>query len=163
LTTKSSWAIVANDNPRLKNDSMEFSVKGVKSYRNRHGKRYRYHRKTGKRITSPLGSLEFFAELAVCNDTGSAVPPKPLRGSLGALTTQYRASPEFLTLQPRTRADYQRVFDYLRPLETDLLVDITPGYVAAVRDAAFKRRNGISPTTSKQCYPCSSLGRCRAA
>jgi integrase len=132
--------MLTSGNHRLKNGSMEFSVEGVKAYRNRHGKWYYYHRKTGKRIKSRPGSPEFFAELAARNSTASAVPPRPLPGTLAALIADYRASAEFITLEPRTRADYQKVFDYLRPLETDLLVAVTPGYVAAVRDAAFKRK-----------------------
>jgi hypothetical protein len=49
---------------------------------------------------------KFFAELAARNSTASAVPPKPLPGTLGALIVDYRASAEFITLEPRTRADY---------------------------------------------------------
>jgi integrase len=62
---------------------------------------------------------------------------------LGALVGAYRRSPEFLELADRTRSDYQKIFDYLKPLEGDLLAHITSAYVIEVRDAAFcahKRR-----------------------
>ncbi len=55
----------------------------------------------------------------------------------------YRRSPEFAQLAPRTQADYQKVFDYLRPIELDPLIAITPSFVIEARDAAFaahKRR-----------------------
>ena len=34
--------------------------------------------------------------------------------------------------------DYQKVFDYLKPLEGDVLVSMTPAYVLELRDAAFE-------------------------
>ena len=50
----------------------------------------------------------------------------------------YRRSPEFLELADRTRRDYQKVFDYLKPLDCDPLVSITSAYVIEIRDAAFQ-------------------------
>src|SRR5262249_29118966 len=71
----------------------------------------------------------------------SGVPPAPAPqpGTLGALIAAYRASPEFELLAPRTRADYQKVFDYVKPLAGDPLLKITPNYVRDVRDAAFRK------------------------
>lgn len=40
----------------------------------------------------------------------------------------------------RTRADYQKIFDYLKPLDGDLLVNIDQAYTLSVRDAAFAGR-----------------------
>ena len=42
---------------------MEMGVKRIKYYRNRHGKWYAYHRKTGRRMKSEPGSVAFLAEL----------------------------------------------------------------------------------------------------
>jgi integrase len=113
---------------------MEIRVRGVKVYRSR-GKLYAYHRKTAKPIRAPIGSAAFLAEVERLD---GQVPPEPKAGTLGALIAAYRRSPEFLELAPRTRADYQKVFDYLQPLGGDPLVNITSAYVIEVRDAAFQ-------------------------
>jgi integrase len=66
-------------------------------------------------------------------------PPPPRPGTLGGLISAYRGSPEFLELAPRTRSDYQKVFDYLKPLDLDPLMDITSASVIEIRDAAFAK------------------------
>jgi len=115
---------------------VEIKVRGVKLYRSR-GKMYAYHRKSGVRLRAPFGSAEFLAEVERLNGKKPAAP-KP--GTLGALIVAYRRSPEFLAvLAERTRRDYQKVFDYLKPLEGDALVTMTPAYVLEVRDAAFEK------------------------
>src|SRR5689334_10905651 len=119
---------------------MDIRVQGVKAYRNRHGKWYAYHRRTGKRVKAPIGSAAFLAEVAELDHQKPEPEPRPLPGTWGALIAEYKASSEFTTLQPRTRADYQKVFDYLKPLDADRLVDVTPGYVAKVRDAALRAK-----------------------
>jgi integrase len=117
---------------------MEIRVRGVKLYRSR-GKIYAYHRATRQRLKAPLGSLAFLAEIERLNNiVGPEPPPRP--GTLGAVIGAYRASPEFRELAPRTRADYQKVFDYLKPLDEDLLVNIDQAYTLSVRDAAFAGR-----------------------
>lgn len=118
---------------------VEIKVGGVKLYRSR-GKLYAYHRRTGTRIRAEFGTAAFLAEVERLN---GSVPANPRAGTLGALIVAYRRSPEFLELAPRTRADYQKVFDYLKPLDGDALITITSAYVIEARDAAFaahKRR-----------------------
>ena len=69
----------------------------------------------GRPRKAPLGSAEFFAECArIAELTKMAGPPKP--GTLGLLIAEYRASQSFLDLAVRTRADYQRCLDYLKPI-----------------------------------------------
>lgn len=119
---------------------MEFTVPGVKLYSSR-GKQYAYHRATGKRIRAPVGSAAFLAEVERLN--AGIVKAAPRKGTMGALIEAYRASPEFTELAPRSRRDYQAVFDYLQPLEGDLLSQINSATVIDIRDAAFaahKRR-----------------------
>lgn len=119
---------------------MEFKVPGVKLYRSR-GSVYAYHRKTGKRLRAAPGTAAFLAEIERLNAGIVKAEPKP--GTLGALIEAYRRSPEFAELAPRTRSDYQKIFDYLQPLDADLLADINSAYVIEARDAAFaahKRR-----------------------
>lgn len=111
-------------------------MRGVRVYRSR-GKLYTYHRATGKRIRAPFGSAAFVAEIERLNAASDAEPTaKP--GSLGHLIAAYRASPEFSSLAPRTRADYQRIFDYLRPLAADALANLTSADIIEIRDAAFE-------------------------
>ena len=119
---------------------MEIPIEGVKSYRSRHGKWYVYHRKTGCRVTAKPGSPEFFAELARLDAVVEASVPKALPGTLGLLIRDYKRSPEYTELAPRTREDYAKVFDYLRPLDGQTLVAMNPGFIVEVRDAAFKKR-----------------------
>ena len=114
---------------------MEIRVHGIKLYRSR-GKVYAYHRATGKRLRAEPGTAAFLAEVERLNAAVQSV--KPRAGTLGALFAAYRASPEFTELAPRTRSDYQKVFDYLKPLDGDLLADVTPNVVLSIRDAAFK-------------------------
>lgn len=114
-------------------------LKGLKRFRDRHGKLRCYHRKTGTPITSEIGSPEFFAELARLDaKAGRASLSKP--GTLGDLIGQYRASARFQELQPRTRADYEAVFEFLRPLSSTTLHRWDGAAVVRVRDKADAAR-----------------------
>jgi len=113
---------------------VEIRVPGVKVYKSR-GKLYAYHRKTGERIRAPFGTAAFLAEIEHLDKTQ---PPDPTPGTLGALIHAYRRSPEFLELAERTRRDYQKVFDYLRPLDSDPVLMMTAVQVIEIRDAAFQ-------------------------
>jgi hypothetical protein len=53
---------------------------------------------------------------------------------LGLLIAEYRASQSFLDLAARTRADYQRCLDYLRPISDTPLVRFDRGLVVRIRD-----------------------------
>jgi hypothetical protein len=57
-------------------------------------------------------------------------------GTLGRLLHDYRASPFFLDLAPRTQADYQRVFDWLRPIADTPLKHWNRALVVKIRDKA---------------------------
>src|SRR4051812_37608160 len=113
-------------------------VTGFKIFESRHRtKWYCYHRASGIPIDldkAPLGSAEFFAECARIAALNTAAPPKP--GTLGKLVAEYRASDAFLGLAERTRADYQRVFDYLKPIGDTALVRFNRPLVVRIRDKA---------------------------
>ena len=66
----------------------------------------------------------------------------PLTGDQGRLLKPRTRPPAAERDCRRTRKDYQDVFDYLQPLESDLLADIKGTWVAAGRDAAFKAKMG---------------------
>jgi hypothetical protein len=113
-------------------------VRGVKRFRDRHGKWRCYHRKTGLPMKAEFGSGGFFEELARLDGLArQAAKPKP--GTLGMLVTEYRTSPEFNSLASRTRTDYQRVLEYLRPIADTPLIRFDRGLVVRIRDKANQR------------------------
>jgi hypothetical protein len=113
-------------------------VKGIKRFRDRHGKWRCYHRKTGLPVKADFGTGEFFAELARLEDLAVHVgDPRP--GSLGMLIVEYRGSAAFSGLAPRTRADYQRVFDYLKPIADTPLPKFDRTLIVRIRDKASTR------------------------
>ncbi|MGZ5874033.1 MAG: tyrosine-type recombinase/integrase [Bradyrhizobium sp.] len=112
-------------------------VKGFKFFKSRHGKLYCYHRATGARIDldkCPAGSAEFLAECARIAAISAATTPKP--GTLGLLIAAYRGHAAFLDLAPRTRSDYQSVFDYLKPIADTPLVKFDKPLIVRIRDKA---------------------------
>jgi hypothetical protein len=113
-------------------------VKGFQVFADRHGKMRCYHRATRTAVDltkAPIGSPEFFAECArIAELTKISGPPKP--GTLGLLITEYRASASFLDLASRTRADYQRCLDYLKPIGETALVLFDRALVVRIRDKA---------------------------
>jgi hypothetical protein len=119
-------------------------VKGFKIYLDCRKKMRCYHRKTHTPIDlnkAPIGSAEFFAECAKI--AAKAGKEKP--GTLGLLIHDYRASPVFQDLSPRTRADYQGLFEYLRPIADTALVSFDRPLVVRIRDKAAStlgRRRG---------------------
>src|SRR5258708_5524924 len=116
-------------------------VKGFQIFEDRHGKWRCYHRKTGTKIDlskAPLGSAEFFAECARLVEFAKSTTPKP--GTLGLLIAAYRAHTAFQDLAPRTQSDYQRVFDYLKPIADTSLMRFDRPLVVRIRDKAAEKK-----------------------
>jgi integrase len=114
-------------------------VKGFHIFKDRHGRLRCYHRKTRAPVDldkAPLGSAEFLAECAKIAALAEAKAGKEKPGTLGLLICDYRKSPVFQDLAPRTRADYQTHFDYLRPIADTALVRFDRPLVVRVRDKA---------------------------
>jgi integrase len=114
-------------------------VKGFKIFKDRHGRERCYHRKTGEKIDltkAPKGSAEFLAECARISALATVTTPKP--GTLGLLIEAYRGHAAFLDLAPRTRSDYQAVFNYLKPIADTPLVKFDKPLVVRIRDKAAK-------------------------
>lgn len=113
-------------------------VKGFKIFSDRLGKTRCYHRASGTAVDlakHPLGSLEFFAECERIRALGEkGEGPKP--GTLGLLIERYRAHRKFLDRKPRTKADYQRCFDYLHPIRDTPLTRFTTPLVVKITDKA---------------------------
>jgi integrase len=114
-------------------------VRGVNKVRAK-GRIYYYHRASGVRLRSEFGTPAFFLEL----DRLNAAPPAPNAqnkpGTWGALVAAYRCSPEFARLADRTRSDYQKVLDYLAPIDAMPLPQLDGPAVIAIRDRAFRQK-----------------------
>src|SRR5574340_1269837 len=125
---------------------MILRINGVKAVRAK-GKTYYYHRRTTARLPGQPGSEEFMRALARLDAEGAA-PAAPDADTLGALMEAYRASAEYAALAPRTRDDYQRVFDRLAANSATPLADITRDGLYELRDlvAAGNRRHAANFT-----------------
>lgn len=121
---------------------MYVRVKGFQIFNDRHGKPRCYHRATRTPIDLtkfPIGSAEFLAECArIAALTGKADITKP--GTLGLLIEKYRAHAAFLDLAPRTKGDYQKIFDYLKAIQDTPLARFTPPLVVKIRDKAAETK-----------------------
>ncbi|MEN9925766.1 MAG: hypothetical protein RL268_1892 [Pseudomonadota bacterium] len=113
-------------------------VKGFKIFADRLGKMRCYHRASGTAVDlvkHPLGSLEFFAECERIRALGRAgEAPKP--GTLGLLIERYRGHRKFLDRAQRTKADYQKCFDYLHAIRDVPLTRFTTPLVVKITDKA---------------------------
>jgi integrase len=116
-------------------------VKGFKIFTDRHGHPRCYHRRTKTAvdlIKTPLGSAEFFAACArIAASKQHTMSPKA--GTLGMLVSEYKQHRAFTDLATHTRRDYERVFEYLRPIGDTPLLKFTPPLIARIRDEAGKR------------------------
>jgi hypothetical protein len=124
-------------------------VKGFKIYLDCRKKLRCYHRETGTPIDlkkTPIGSAEFLAECARIAELAKAkAAGKEKPGTLGLLICDYRKSPVFQDLAPRTRADYQGLFEYLRPIADTPITSFNRPLVVRIRDKAAStlgRRRG---------------------
>jgi integrase len=107
-------------------------IRGIKRYQAK-GRWYAYHRQTGKRLKAEFGTGEFFAELAALERKAKAT--KALPGTLGLLLASYRGSRAFKEdLAVSTQQGYGRMMNLLKPLDQMPLVELTPQFIAGLRD-----------------------------
>lgn len=114
-------------------------IKGFKVFTDRYGKRRCYHRATGTPIDLekfPFGSEAFLAEC------GRIAKPelKPTSGTWKALVTEFRASPSFCSLRPKTREFYEGALEWLRPIDDTFTAEFSRGLVVRIRDKALEKR-----------------------
>lgn len=123
-------------------DPMHIKVKGFKVFKDRHGKLRCYHRATGMAIDlakCPTGSMEFAAECArIVALSGPAGNAKP--GSLGLLIKEYKKSPQWQELAPKTCEWYEMGFSYLDPIIDTPLLRFNRPLVVKIRDKAFQKK-----------------------
>jgi len=122
---------------------MRIKVSGLKRYTDRHGKVRLYHRASGTPIDPSLPGAEIAAEVARLNKLHT--PPAPKAGTLGGLLASWKSSPSFTELAERTRSDYRKIMDYLKPIEGTPLTEMGPGFIAKLRDKTLaKKRAGFT-------------------
>lgn len=118
-----------------------FRLKGYQIFKDRHGRQRCYHRATRTAIDlekNPIGSAGFLAECARIDALAKAgIAANP--GTLGLLITKYRKHTAFTELAPRTRADYQKVFDYLQPISREKITRFKSPFIVKLRDKAFEK------------------------
>lgn len=121
--------------------TMLMRLKGIKPVRVRKGGReyrYFYHRATGTRLSAEPGTAAFIEEVAALD--AKVKRQAPSDGSLHALIVAYRAAPEFTNLAAVTQKDYQRVFDWLQPINDTPLIEFDTALIYALRDKAYQQR-----------------------
>ncbi len=85
------------------------NVKHIKRVRSK-GRVYHYHQVTGERLSDdPDERIERVVEI----NAGLGKPTRPREGTLAAVATEYRKSPEYKSLRPKTQKDYLRYLDLL--------------------------------------------------
>lgn len=115
----------------------KWPCRGFQGSFDRHGKPRCYHRKSRTPVDCekfPPGSMEYYAECYRIDQLYKKADVKP--GTLGMLIAAYRAHTQFQDLAPRTQADYQRIFDYLKPIADTPLKRFNPPLVVKIRDRA---------------------------
>lgn len=112
---------------------------GFKIFQDQIGKWRCYHRATGHVIDLekfPRGSDALVLECARVRLLYSKKDVEPKPGTLGMLIERYRSHRDFKDKAPRTRKDYQRCFDYLKPIQDEPLTRFTRPFIVKIRDKA---------------------------
>lgn len=123
-------------------EPMQVKVKGFKLFKDRHGKVRCYHRATGAPIDLEkhlLHSVEFLGECGRISALYTPTEAKP--GSLGLLIKEYKASPSWQELQPKSREWYEMGFQYLKPINDTPLLRFNPPLIVKIRDKAYKKKS----------------------
>lgn len=117
-------------------------LKGIKKARAK-GRVYYYDRITGKPIESEYGTQAFLTEVnTLRTNARTKDAAENLKGKLGGLILAFKISPEWEALAPRTRADYQKIFDWLdeEKMREAAVAEIEPVHVLRLRDRAFRKK-----------------------
>jgi len=101
------------------------------------GRDYYYFRRGGQRRRLPSGpdQPEFWQEYARLLDE-AANEPKPrvlIDDSVAAMINDYKASDEFLSLAAKTQADYSRMLDHFRSIDTYPARDVKRRHIRQLR------------------------------
>jgi integrase len=113
-------------------------VKGIKKYKDRHGKLRCYHRATGIALKAEYGTAEFIREVEALDHKVKAQEPLP--GSLGLAIKAYLAWDHFKGLAEATQDGYRRYLKFLDPMHDLSLKAIDPPFLAEMRDLLVRER-----------------------
>lgn len=109
-------------------------MRGLKIYISpKNGKRYCYHRASGRRIMAEVGTPEFLREVAAAEAT-TAPKPKAIPGSLGIVIAEQLASPDWAALKPATRLSYERAAAALKDIHDMPIALIDRPFIVRLRD-----------------------------
>lgn len=100
---------------------------------------YWYHRASGKALKHDPASAQGLLEVAALDQRAAALEAAPAR-SIRGLWLAYTASPEWRALKPRTRSDYQAVYDWLGAAADTALAQVTTPDILKLRDRAFSQK-----------------------
>lgn len=118
---------------------VQISIPHIKIAKNNYGKKYYYDRITGKRILSKPGTASFILEVENLRAGNKIRKTNGKVETFGQLIAAYKASPEYERLKERTKSDYNKVFNYLKPLDNVRLRSIDGPYISRVKAKAFKK------------------------
>jgi integrase len=104
------------------------------------GKEYHYDRLTNLPIVAEPGTDAYFEEI----ERGRAGRGKALKdeGTLGRFIYEYKETPQWSGKSPRTRSDYEKVFNYLKPLDAMPIAKIDKKFIIRMRNQAFDNGTG---------------------
>jgi hypothetical protein len=122
---------------------MRITVRGLKRYRDRQGNWRIYHRRSGTPIDPSLTGTALAAEVERLDKLHA--PKEAKAGTLAALLESYKKVPRFTNLAARTKEDYHKAMDYLKPLGPTPLTVIDQPFIARLRDRTVaKKRAGFT-------------------
>jgi integrase len=104
------------------------------------GTEYHYDRLTNLPILAEPGTNEYFKEI----ERGRAGRGKAVKseGTLGRLVLEYKETPQWSTKSPRTKSDYEKVFNYLKPLDAMPITKINKTFIIKLRNQAYNKGEG---------------------
>src|SRR5689334_9211925 len=112
--------------------------RGIKVIRKTGGTEYHYDRTfTPMRpILAEPYTEAYYKEIA--EGRADRTDRTKVAGSLGLLIANYKKTSKWTKeLAPRTKSDYEKVFDFLQPLDEMPLADITTAFLLTMRDEAI--------------------------
>ena len=114
------------------------TLQGFKIFKDRHGKDRCYHRKTHTAVD--LRKALIGSAVVLCRMCAHCCTRKGHRAQGGHARIVGRdifaLSDDFADKAERTKSDYQRVFDYLKPIADTPLSKFNPPLIARIRDRA---------------------------
>ena len=117
---------------------MQFRMRNIHTYKNRHGKTYIYYRdrRAGflRRLPSDTKSPEFYEAWKQADADNHGTVPAARRGTWAELKASYLQSPEFLDLADKSKKDYLHLLNRMREMDAVEISAITTPMLVRWRD-----------------------------